>query len=86
MPRPPLGCVRVVGNDEAEDVFRAADEAVKTVNGADELLTAFVELLGVGVDEVVEHCEIEVAGGRTSVPFIEKETSAQSLMLRLFVA
>ena len=54
----------------------------------DKLLVALLELSAVAkIDEAVEHCGFEEsANGRTSVPFTANDTSAQSLMLRLFVA
>ena len=54
----------------------------------DKLFAALLELPAVAkIDEAVEHCGFEeLANGRTSVPFTVNDTSAQSLMLRLFVA
>jgi hypothetical protein len=99
---PPLSCIRVVGHDEGDDVVRTVDKALKTPDGADKLLAALLELPAVvdkllvaslelpavaRIDEAAEHCGFEeLANGRTSVPFTVNDTSAQSLMLRLFVA
>jgi hypothetical protein len=52
------------------------------------VVAALLEIPAVAkIDEAAEHCGFEeVANGRTSVPFTVNDTSAQSLMLRLFVA
>ena len=83
-----VGCIRVVGHDEGDDVVRSVDKALETPDGADKLLAALLELPAVAkIDEAAEHCGFEeVANGRTSVLFTVNDTSAQSLMLRLFVA
>lgn len=85
---PPLSCIRVVGRDKGNDVVRPVDKALKTPDGADKLLAMPLELPAVAkIDEAVEHCGFEeLTNGRTLVPFTVNDTSAQSLMLRLFVA
>jgi len=83
-----VACGRVA-EDEVKVLLEPSTEAEAAVFGDDvdgKVRLAVPE--SAAVDELaVEHCKFEdVIKGRTLVPFTMKETSSQSLMLRLFTA
>jgi hypothetical protein len=91
----PLGCVAGVDDEEYKDTAPWLDGAVGapaellivTLDATELVDVDTREFNVVEVEALVEHCKFEdVTKGRTLVPFTTKEASAQSLMLRSFLA